>query len=245
MRRKRNLLRVVFATWTVAYGLVDTATGQESTTSVAHSDIAARASAGSAVDFAYALGEAGISAGFVVDEDAYHPPRPARKPAPRPTGPVTPTVDAEPLSKLFEASRPDYFVSVERDVVVGQHNSAKADPLLTTRRTNIDVANVSIGDAVMAAVKTVDPSLAGYGGTVGSWPGRPGESTPTAEAMRGPLVSVYLTRPTLIEALNEIARQAPGTVWLLVRHSRPEGVHYTLAVRKPNQQLSQYQFQLK
>jgi hypothetical protein len=207
--------------------------------------VIATANAGSPLDFAYALGEAGVSAGVVIDAGSFHPPRPDGALTPRSTGARAPEVEAEAAAKLFAASRRDYEVSVDRDVVVAYQADKRTDPLFTQKRANIEVANVSIDDAAAALLRAIDPSIPKLGGTVGSWTGRPGEAPPTPETIRGPLVSLYLTAPTGIEALNELARQAPGTVWVLVRHVDREGAHYTLAIRKPNQLLVRYPYPLK
>jgi hypothetical protein len=211
--------------------------------------VIASANAGSPLDFAYALGEAGISAGIVVDADSYHPPRPGGLFTPRSMGAGTPEVgaevDAETAARLFAAARRDYNVSVDRDVVVAYQADKKTDPMFTEKRANIDVTNVSIDDAAAALLRAIDPSIPKLGGTVGSWLGRPGELPPTPEMVRGPLVSFSLTAPTGIEALNELARQAPGTVWVLVRHVKGEEAHYTLSIRKPNQLHAQYPYSLK
>lgn len=207
--------------------------------------VVATASSGSPIDFAYALGEAGVSAGVVVDAASFHRPRLDRPLAPRLAGRRAAVVDADAVSKLFAASRRDYAVSVDREVVLLHHADGKDDAFLGQKRGDIEATNVTIDDAIVAVIRSIDPSIPKIGGTVGSWLSRPEEPAPTAEMLRGPLVSLFLTAPTPVEALNDIARQAPGTVWVLVRHAGQNGTHYTLAVRRPNQQMSEYPFPLK
>jgi hypothetical protein len=45
-------------------------------------------------------------------------------------------------------------------------------------------------------------------------------------------VDVDLTDVTLLDVLNGIAGEAPGSVWILTRH-RDDGEYYTLSARIP------------
>jgi hypothetical protein len=210
--------------------------------------VIASAKAGTPLDFAYALVEAGVSAGVVVDAASFHEPLLRGPYAARPMGsePRVPEVDAEAAAKLFATARRDYDVSVDRDVVLLYPVERKTDRFFTQQLANVEVANVTVVDATAALLRAIDPSIPKLGGTVGSWLGRAGEAPPTPEMIRGPLVSLALNTPTAMDALNEVVRQAPGTVWVLVRYVdvEREGTHYNLAIRLSNQQFVRYPYPL-
>ena len=196
----------------------------------------------SVADFAYALAEARISAGLVgsygdfFKEGAFHFPRAdaiwqdrSREKAEE--------IPLHAAVNIFRSRHPRYDVDAREGLflVRAREFELSVGPLAkTTERFRVD--GVPRPTAFNEAMRIVDPTIPVRGGVVGSDLGAPEEIT--AADRIGPLITLDVSNVSFLDVLNEIVSQAPGTVWMLLRHGEPQGSgYYTLAFRSPGGRL--------
>jgi hypothetical protein len=206
-------------------------------------EFVARAAAMGASDVAYALSEAHIPAGVVLplaDLD-----RPASRPWRREEKTDTRSSVAS-VSELLARASPGYRVQDAEGVLLvrgpGVEDSA---PPFAKRLGRFHIVSGSVSLAFAQAQQRVNPTITGGGGELGSVL-TPGDEPPlTTEEIVGPPISMDLANPTLVEILNEIVWQAPGTVWMLASGRDNQGTYYQVALRRPRGRLSRGQKELR
>jgi len=125
----------------------------------------------------------------------------------------------------------------ERELDLGQGPLARG-----AERIRIQV--LPLRAAFNQAMRIVDPSIQVRDGFVGSIIGRPAEPSPLG--LFRTQVTLDMSNATLPTVLNEIVKQARGTVWILSQHGRsPEDQYYTLAFRTWGGTLSQFEEKLR
>jgi len=196
----------------------------------------------SVADFAYGLAEARISAGFVgsysdfFKEGAFHFPRAEAiwQDRSREKGEEIPLQAAV---NILRSRQTRYDVEAREGLLIvrAREMELSAGPLAkTAERVRVD--GVPRPTAFNEAMRIVDPAIPVRGGVVGSDLGAPEETT--AADRIGPLISLDVSNVSLLDVLNEIVTQAPGTVWMLLRHEEPQrSGYYTLAFRSPGGRL--------
>jgi hypothetical protein len=197
----------------------------------------ADAAALSVADFAYALAEGGVSAGFVILESDAVESSP---------GHGTHTLwhlrrreDGKPVAledalDIFRSAHPDYEVLTSAGRLrVRARALATASSLFTKKAARVRMDALPLMSAVNRATRIADPSIPMADGVAGSVVSSP--TDPPAIVADPPKITVDLAQATFVDVLDEIVGQAPGTVWLLSEHGKPpQASYYTLAIRIPN-----------
>lgn len=192
-------------------------------------------------DFAYALTEAGLSAGFVApDTDVI-------------AGPLKvwhsvalnrTEVQRDTVLGAFRARHPAYETAEQQGVLQVRAREVVAGALVRARTNRFQLDRVPLGTAFQEAMRIVNPAFPVRDGGVASHIVGPGEHS---RAPAHPVVSVDLSNASLFDALNEIVRRAPGTVWLLTERGKSQGqpAFYTLAYLTPGGYMTEFQNQLR
>ena len=161
-------------------------------------------------DFAYALAEARVSAGFVsVEGDFEHASGTLWH------GRTTDQALGVPFQEAltsFRSRHPRYDIEEREGVLLvrARQIAFTVGPLAkTAERFRIDGLHLLV--AFHEAMRMVDAAIPA--GVVGSFPGGLPESPAP--------IAFDMTNVTFLEVLNEIVRQAPGTVWILLQHGEP------------------------
>jgi hypothetical protein len=196
----------------------------------------AEAAAKSVADFAYGLAEARVSAGFVIlesdsiESSLAHGPQILWHLRRREDGSLVPFEDA---LDVFRSAHPDYEVETSSQLLrIRARAAATASSLFTKRAARVRMDALPLPSAVNRAMRVVDPSIPMADGVVGSIPSSPDD--PPVPVADPPRITVDLSQATFLDVLDEIVRQAPGTVWLLSQHGKPPQAYYTLTIRVPN-----------
>jgi hypothetical protein len=194
-------------------------------------------------DFGYALAEARVSAGFVVFENDFFErdfERTSGKIWHRGSVAETEEVPLEAAVSIFHARHPLYDVEQWEGVLLirAQELKGLGGPL-AKKAERFRIEGLPLPTAFNEAMRIVDPGIPARGGVVGSILSSPEEPAPAITP--GPLISVDIVNATVVEVLNEIVKQAPGTVWILSRHGRPpQAGYYTLAFRAPEGRITRF-----
>jgi hypothetical protein len=188
----------------------------------------------SAADFVYALAEARIPAGFVgaysdiFKDGGFQRSATLWRDRSREDRREMPL---EAAINIFRSRQPRYDVEAREGLLLVHVRDIELSvgPLAkTAERFRVD--GVPRPTAFNEAMRLVDQAIPVRGGVVGSLLGMPEETTPADRI--GPLITLDVSNVTLLDVLNDIVRQAPGTVWMLLRHAEPPPAgHYTLAFR--------------
>lgn len=240
-------LRTVVAPWLVGCGILcatSVASGPSAALPETVPAFVAEAAQTSVADLAYALAEASIPAGFVVFEGDFDDQSIGQ------SGVLwhlrsekeTRTVPLETVVAAFRARHPGYEVEDRSGALLIRANSIGFVPLLDEARGNrFQLNGEPLGTAFNKTERLVDPTIPVRGGVVGSVASNPDEP---ARSWTEPTVSLDIQNATLVSALNEIVKGAPGTVWVLSRH-RNGSEYYTLAYRMPGGLLARLDDQLR
>lgn len=187
-------------------------------------------------DFAFALTEAGLSAGFIAaDSDVV-------------AGPLKvwhsvalnwAEMPREDLLGAFRARHPAYEIEERAGVLQVRPRELVTATLLSARRNRLQLNHAPLGVAFQEAMRVVNPLIPVRDGGVVSAVVRPGEQRPAAMNL---VVSIDLPSASFLDALNEIVRRTPGTVWLLTEcaKSQEQATFYTLAYLTPGGWMTQF-----
>jgi hypothetical protein len=136
---------------------------------------------------------------------------------------------------MFRDQHPAYDI-VERDGVLQIRARALGvvRPLDRVRADRFRLDRVPASAAFNEAQRIADPTIpVRRGGYVDGLVLNPDEPAPSLEELAAdPAVRVDISDATLLDALNAIVKQVPGTIWVLSRHVREKGQYYTLAYRR-------------
>ena len=191
----------------------------------------------SVADFAYGLAEARISAGFLAfDNDFLEPGGTLWHRRPMDDAGQVPL---ETALNIFRTRYPMYDVK-DRDgvLLIRARAFGVVRPLSEKRAERFRLEGVPLATAFNEAMRIVNPAIPVRGGVVGSVLATPDEPVPVTS---DPLVYVDVTNATFVDVLNEIVKQAPGTVWILSRHGEsPQAGYYTLAFRLPEGRITRF-----
>ena len=190
----------------------------------------ADAAEASVSDFAYALAEARLPGGVVAFERDFE----------RGSGTLwqrrsTEEAAGVPLREVvtsFRRRHARYDIEEREGVMLvrARQIELRVGPLAKTAdRFRVDGLDPLA--ALHEAMRMVDASIPG--GVVGSFLG----GLPEARAP----ITLDMPNVTFLEVLNEIVRQAPGTVWILLQHGEPpRRGYYTLGFRAPDGRSMQF-----
>jgi hypothetical protein len=204
----------------------------------------AEAAQTSVADLAQALAEAGIPAGFIAfdsdflvrdrdGEEEERAPTLTRRYRPSPEAPQVPLVD---VMAAFKTRYPAYD-SEKRDgvLLVRARALGVVRPLEQVRVGRVRLNGVPLGAAFNEAERIVDPTIPVRDGIAGGILLDADQPPPDLEKLiadANPVVRVDIADATLLAVLNDIAKQTPGTVWIVSRHRNAR--YYTLGYRRPN-----------
>jgi len=210
----------------------------------------------SVADFAQALAEARVPAGFVAfdsdffesdfDGGAYERGRRLWHRLSLDEHELALQIQLESAVLSFRGRHRAYDVEERDGVLLIRARALRPVRLLEgVRIDRFRLDGVRLGVAFNEAQRIVDPTLPVLSGSVGSFMSDPDKPPPTlAEivALVDPVVHVDIANATLWAGLNEIAKQLPGTVWILSRNLKG---NYTLAYRRPGAQMGRLHDQLR
>jgi len=216
----------------------------------------ADAAATSVADFAQALAEARVPAGFVAfdsdffesdfDGEAYERGRLLWHRLSLDEHELARQVPLASAVLGFRGRHRAYDIEERDGVLLIRARALRAVRLLEGVRVDrFRLDGVRLGTAFNEAQRIVDPTIPVVSGSVGSFISDPDKPPPTlAEilAQVDPVVHVDIADVTLLAALNEIAKQTPGTVWILSRNLKG---NYTLAYRRPRGGMGRLHDQLR
>lgn len=172
----------------------------------------AAAAARTPTDFASALASARVCAGFIVSRKAAGETTRAWR-----LQPVEPKVPLAEAVAAFESSHPDLIVeNLDAILLVRDRRRDLALAPLASPAKPFQVSNLRAIDAFRKLVATFDPLHAPQiGGSIGSNISRPDERPPTDEDLQGPMIAIPPADVSLLNALVQVARRAPGVVWMV------------------------------
>ncbi len=184
---------------------------------------------GTVLDFAHALAEARVSAGFVVsDEDS-------QAGSSRLWPLVALTEGRVPLDRVlaqFLTTHPDYAVTRRAQTLFVMHRALEDVAMLDRAVSNFQVTDVYLNTAFNEVQRVIDPTIPQTGGLVGSIVGRPGAPTPDPRAYAK--ITLAMRDTTVGEVMDTLACQVPGVIWILTAKQAVDGSrYYQLALRKP------------
>lgn len=198
-----------------------------------------RAAEDTAMDFARALSEAGVSAGFEVPDSAINIA--TTKAWGRQNDRMS-TVALNDVLKVFRGRHPEYEVSHKEAVVLVRGRAVADDSKnpLNTKIAAIRLGRVRLRKAFTSIARILDPSVSESSGYVGSVISEVSSPPPGPLGSEDPTVTVDIARAvTPWEALNEFVKQAAGTVWL---RTCPDAARVTtisrLAYLRPGHRMS-------
>lgn len=162
-------------------------------------------------DFASALSEAHVCAGFIAREgEAGRVTRAWRHDATEPARTLKEALGA------FQSIHSDFEIRLVEGLFLIRDKRANVETRpLTARIPVFEVFNTRAIEALRQAVGRVIPGLPRRGGVVGSVLGRPEDPHPSEDDLLGPPVTLRLENVTLRDALVGIGRVSPGVVWML------------------------------
>lgn len=242
-RRRRTLISA--AAWTLCFGELLLG-GEVHRTAMPNTVPAAVQAAARAnvMDLAAALAHARVSAGFQILEADF------KKGVSRAwhlSWEEHETVTLQEVLTTFATVHPEYEW---RDAgglpnLTNRRGKLIARPILDQRVRRFQLSSASLYHAMVQAQRIVNATVVEGQGIVASIASDP--DVPTPALPREPLVSVDVADATLVEALNAVAKAAPGLVWVLTLHT-PQGPlqpHYTLSYHLPGGLSRQFHDELR